>query len=141
MASRPKHRFSRTRIPHNLTKSWKLIRDDFQPQNQVESGLVAEIVAARWGLFRVWRYETAMLDVEMDRSAEDFEKKFETFDEDMRGADAFSKLSNRSGALTATLQFDKHFGRTFRRTLDQLRRLQSGNEPAEPPKKELNGEN
>src|SRR5690242_6931640 len=43
--------------------------DCLRPQNQVEAGLVAQLAAARWRLRRVWRYETAVLDLEMDAAA------------------------------------------------------------------------
>ena len=36
-----------------------------EPSNQVEIDLVSDMVAARWRLRRIWRYETAMLDIEM----------------------------------------------------------------------------
>src|SRR5258705_166343 len=49
--------------------------DYLDPQNQVEVDLVADIVAARWRLRRIWRYETALIDIEMDAQAPDFEKK------------------------------------------------------------------
>jgi hypothetical protein len=54
--------------------------DYFQPSNQVEVDLISEMVAARWRLRRVWRYETAILDIEMDAQAPDFEKRFATYD-------------------------------------------------------------
>ena len=34
--------------------------------NQMEIDIVCDIVAARWRLRRIWRHQTAMLDVEMD---------------------------------------------------------------------------
>src|SRR5437868_1602346 len=46
--------------------------DDLDPKNQVETDLVADIVAARWRLRRIWRYQTAMLDIEMDVQAPEF---------------------------------------------------------------------
>src|SRR5712692_5642302 len=44
-----------------------------KPANQIEIDLSADMVAARWRLRRIWRYETAMLDIEMDFQAPDFE--------------------------------------------------------------------
>ena len=121
--------------------------DYLAPKNQIETDLVADLVAARWRLRRIWRYETAMLDIEMDSQAPDFEKRFEQYDEDMRGGAAFSTLVDKSKGLRTALQFDIHLGRTYRRTLEQFRRQraraakrQSGNEPTEPPKTVLNGE-
>jgi hypothetical protein len=116
--------------------------DYLQPSNQVEVDLISDMVAARWRLRRVWRYETAMLDMEMDAQSPDFEKRFQTFDEDMRGGLAFSSLVDKSKGLSTVLRFDIHLSRTYRKALDELhilRRLQ--NEPTEPPKSALNGEN
>ena len=118
--------------------------DYLRPQNQIETDLVADVVAARWRLRRIWRYQTAMLDVEMDAQAPDFEKRFEKYDEDMRGTSAFTNLADNSRGLRTAIHFDIHFSRTYRRTLEQLRRLraerQSENKPTEPPKTSLNGE-
>jgi hypothetical protein len=113
-----------------------------QPSSPIEVDLVSEMVAARWRLRRVWRYETAMLDMEMDAQSPDFEKRFQTFDEDMRGGLAFSSLVDKSKGLSTVLRFDIHLSRTYRKALDELhilRRLQ--NEPTEPPQSAPNGEN
>ena len=67
--------------------------DLFQPANQMELDIVCDIAAARWRLRRIWRYQTAMIDVEMDKQAPEFEKRYQTYDEDMRGAAAFSALT------------------------------------------------
>ena len=115
--------------------------DCLQPRDQIETDLVADLVAARWRLRRTWRYQTAMLDIEMDAQAPDFEKRFEKYDEDMRGSSAFTNLADKSTGLRAAILFDIHLSRTYRRTLEQLRRLrQSENEPTESPKTSLNGE-
>jgi hypothetical protein len=100
------------------------------------------MVAARWRLRRVWRFETAMLDIEMDAQSEDFGKRFLRADEDMRGSLAFSSLVDKSQGISTILRYDIHLTRTFRKALDALhniRRLQS--RPTEPPKSSLNGEN
>src|SRR5439155_10039339 len=39
--------------------------------NQIEVDLIADRVAARWRLRRIWRLKTAMLDFEMDSRALD----------------------------------------------------------------------
>jgi hypothetical protein len=58
--------------------------DLFRPANQMEIDLVSDIVANRWRLRRTWRYQTAILDVEMATQAPEFEKRHEQFDEDKR---------------------------------------------------------
>jgi hypothetical protein len=97
--------------------------DYFQPSNQVEVDLISEMVAARWRLRRVWRYETAILDIEMDAQAPDFEKRFQTYDEDMRGGLAFATQVDKSNGLATALRFDIHLSRTYRKSLDEFRRV------------------
>jgi hypothetical protein len=65
------------------------------PANAMEVDLVSDIVAARWRLRRMWRYQTAIIDVEMATQSPEFEKRWEIFDEDMRGATAFSSIELR----------------------------------------------
>jgi hypothetical protein len=116
--------------------------DYLKPSNQVEVDLISEMVAARWRLRRVWGYETAILDLEMDAQAPDFEKRFQTYDEDMRGGLAFANLVDKSRGLATTLRFDVHLSRTYRKTLDEFRLMRKlQNDPTEPPKSSLNGEN
>jgi hypothetical protein len=136
--------------------------DYLQPSNQIEVDLISEMVAARWRLRRVWRYETAILDLEMDAQASDFEKRYQTYDEDMRGGLAFANLVDKSGGLANTLRFDIHLSRTYRKSLDEFRRVRKfpvehalacssdlgppicencDIDPTEPPKSSLNGEN
>ena len=49
---------------------------DLAPSDQPQRDLVADIVAARWRLRRMWNYENAMLDVEMDLNSAEFAKRF-----------------------------------------------------------------
>ena len=113
-----------------------------QPSSQIEIDLISDMVAARWRLRRVWRFETAMLDIEMEAQSGDFGKRFLVSDEDMRGSLAFSSLVDKSKGLSTILRYDIHLNRTFRKALDALhalRRVQS--DPTEAPKSSLNGEN
>ena len=83
-----------------------------------------------------------MLDIEMDAQSPDFEKRFEKYDEDMRGGAAFSALSDKSKGLSTALRFDIHLSRTYRRSLQELYRLRIArlkNKPTEPAKSQLNG--
>src|SRR5260370_11345229 len=66
--------------------------DLFEPANQLEIDIVCDIVAARWRLRRIWCYQTAMLDLEMDIQAPAFQKRYAEFDEHVRGAAAFSAI-------------------------------------------------
>jgi hypothetical protein len=98
---------------------WKDYFDLLKPANKMEIDLVSDIVAARWRLRRMERYETAMLDVEMDAP------ELEKFDEDRRGAIAFSALANTKGYDTV-LRSDIHLTRTYHKALDNFRRLRAG---------------
>ena len=83
-----------------------------------------------------------MLDIEMDSQAPDFEKRFEKYDEDMRGGAAFSALADKSKGLSTALSYDIHLSRTYRRSLQELYRLRAAglqNKPTEPAKSQLNG--
>ena len=110
--------------------------DLLQPANQLEIDIVSDIVAARWRLRRMWRYQTAILDVEMDTQAPEFEKRFEEFDEDTRGAVAFSSIADKSKGMATAHRSDVHFTRTYRRAIDDLRRIRGGrilqNKPTNP---------
>ena len=101
--------------------------DLFQPANQMELDIVCDIAAARWRLRRIWRYQTAMLDVEMDKQAPEFEKRYATYDEDMRGAAAFSAVADNSKGYATALRTDVHLTRIYRRAVEDLRRLRGGN--------------
>ena len=100
---------------------WKDYFDLLKPANKMEIDLVSDIVAARWRLRRMERYETVMLDEEMDTHAPEFEK----FDEDRRAALAFSALANTKGYDTV-LRSDIHLTRTYHKALDNFRRFKAG---------------
>ena len=72
--------------------------DQWKPADPTQTDLVADMVSARWKLRRVERYQTAMLDMEMDAQAPEFEKRFLTYDEDMRGSQAFAALATKEKA-------------------------------------------
>jgi hypothetical protein len=107
--------------------------DLLQPANMMEVDLVSDIVAARWRLRRTWAYQTAMLDVEADNQAPEFEKLYQTFDEDMRGAAAFSAVADNSKGYITALRTDIHLTRTYRRAVEELRLLRGGKILAENP--------
>jgi hypothetical protein len=112
-------------LPHEdrnfFGEIWKDYFDLLKPANKMEIDLVSDIVAARWRLRRMERYETVMLDEEMDTHAPEFEK----FDEDRRAAIAFSALANTKGYDTV-LRSDIHLTRTYHQALDNFRRLRAG---------------
>jgi hypothetical protein len=69
-------------------------------------------------------------------------KRFEKYNDDMRGGAAFSAVSDKSKGLSAALRYDIHLSRTYRRSLRELYRLQGAGlqtKPTEPSKSPLNG--
>lgn len=113
--------------PHQFLEMFNSYVEYLHPANQVEIDLVSDMVAARWRLRRIWRYETAMLDIEMDAQAANFEKRFSTRDEDMRGSLAFSALVDTGKGLGTAMRYEVHLSRVYRRALAEYKKLQ--NEP------------
>jgi hypothetical protein len=103
--------------------------DRLQPANQIEIDLVSDLVASRWRLRRMWRYETAMLDIEMDVQAAGFAKRFTKHDEDMRGSSAFASLADAGKGFSTALRYEVHLSRVYRRTLSEYQNLTKGRTP------------
>lgn len=101
--------------------------DQFRPANQIQIDLVSDMVSARWRLRRIWRYQTAMLDIEMDAMAPEFERRYLTHDEDMRGSLAFQSLSDKGKGFNTAHRYEVHLGRQYRRALAVLQKLQNEN--------------
>jgi hypothetical protein len=102
--------------PDHFLEMLRAYFDLLLPANAMEVDLVSDIMAARWLLRRIWRYQTAMLDVEMDLQAPEYEKHYEIFDEDMRGAAAFSAIADNSSGYATALRTDIHLTRTYRKS-------------------------
>src|SRR3981081_419208 len=41
--------------------------DQFQPEGEIEFGLVTDMVVAKWRQWRLWTLETALYDLQMDK--------------------------------------------------------------------------
>src|SRR5207245_1567763 len=63
----------------------------------------------------------------------DFEKYFEKHDGDMRDGATFATPADKSNRLSPALRYDIHPSRTYRRSLDEFRRLR-GKGPTRNPK-------
>jgi hypothetical protein len=98
-----------------------------KPSNQVEIDLVFDMVAARWRLRRIWRCETAMLDIEMDAQAPNFEKRFIARDEDMRGSLAWASLADTGKGLGTAMRYEAPPQPRVPSRPDRIKKLQ--NEP------------
>jgi len=96
----------------------------FNPQTVVEADLVEQLVAARWRMERVWRIETALLDLEIAEQQDAVDQKFERIDDVARTALAFRSLCDNSRALDLLSRYESQFRRAGERALDSLLRLQ-----------------
>jgi hypothetical protein len=96
----------------------------FNPQTELEVGLVEQLVAACWRTQRTWALETALLDLEMEEQREGIEKKFEAIDEEARTALAFRALCDGSRALELLSRYEARHRRAAERIIETLRRLQ-----------------
>ena len=74
-----------------------------------------------------WCYQTAILDLEVEKQAQEFEKRGETLDQGMRDAKAFLAVVDNSNGYDTALRHDIHLTRTYRKTMDELRCLRSEN--------------
>ncbi len=95
----------------------------FNPQSEIETSLVEQLVAARWRMQRVWAIETALLDLEMVEQKDAVDQKYEAIDEVARTALAFRALCDNSRALNLLSRYESQFRRASERILDSLLRL------------------
>ena len=77
---------------------------EFQPESTIEMDLVDQMVAAQWRLRRIWRLQTAALDLKMDQQEAEIAKSFKQIDQCTRTAVAFTALANDDKALDLFLK-------------------------------------
>ena len=106
--------------------------ETFQPVGRVELDLVMEMVAARWRQRRAWVLETATLNRQMDRDAENRDEEDESPDHATCLAIAHRSLCDNSRALDRAQRTEARMARMFERSLALLLRLQSVR--SNPPK-------
>jgi hypothetical protein len=98
--------------------------DEYQPEGQTENDLVEEITAAKWQQQRCWTLTTALLDVTMDRMAEEITNEFSNVDTPTRTALAFLKQASQSAALVLLNRYAARHAREWHRAIDKLRAIQ-----------------
>jgi hypothetical protein len=101
--------------------------DVFKPANAIEVEVVSDIAAARWRLRRMWRYQTAILDLAAEKLAPEFDKGSRPLDDHKRDAIAFLAVTDNSKGYDIALRHDIHLTRTYRKAMDELRCLRSEN--------------
>ena len=109
--------------PAHLRKMLNSYTEYLRPSNPIEIDMVTEMVAARWRIRRIWRYETAMLDIEMDAQAAGFEQRFLKYDEDMRGAQAWEALAGGNKGMATAFRYEVHLSRVYRRILAEFQKI------------------
>src|ERR1700682_4542193 len=57
---------------------------EFQPESHVEMDLIDQMVSAQWRLRRIWRMQTAALDLKMDQQEAEIAKSFKQIDQTTR---------------------------------------------------------
>ena len=109
---------------------------EFQPESALEMDLVDQMIASQWRLRRVWRMQTAALDLKMDQQEVEIAKIFNQIDQTTRAAIAFTALANEEKALDLLLRYETAYTRMHQRALNSLlkfRKEKLRNDPEPPP--------
>jgi hypothetical protein len=99
--------------------------DQFQPEGEIEFGLVTDMVVAKWRTWRLWTLETALYDVQMDKQMKMIDDTFKSIDETTRCAIAFQTLADESKALSLLLRYETSMRRMHEKALATLMKLQT----------------
>ena len=94
---------------------------ELKPESALEMDLVDQMVAAQWRLRRIWRMQTAALDLKIDQTT--------------RATIAFTATANDEKALDLLLRYEIAYTRMHQRALNSLSKHQKEklrNDP-EPP--------
>jgi hypothetical protein len=98
--------------------------DQFQPEGEIEFGLVTDMVVAKWRQWRLWTIETALYDLQMDKQMKMIDDSFSSIDNATRCAIAFQTLADESKALALLLRYETSMRRMHERCLATLLQLQ-----------------
>jgi hypothetical protein len=104
---------------------------EFRPKSGVEMDLIDQMVAGQWRLRRIWRMQTAALDLKIDRQEAEIAKNFQQIDECTRVTVAFTALANEEKSLDLLLRYETAYTRMYQRALNTLLKLRR--ERPEPP--------
>ena len=112
---------------------------EFQPESTVEMDLIDQMVASQWRLRRIWRMQTAALDLKMDQQEAEIAKAFKQIDQTTRVSVAFTALANEEKALDLYLRYEIAYTRMHQRAINSLSKLRKEKlrndpePPSEPP--------
>jgi len=85
--------------------------------------LIDQMVAAQWRLRRIWRMQTAALDLKMDQQEAELAKKFQQIDQPTRLTVAFEALANENKTLDLLLRYETAHTRMHQRVMNSLLKL------------------
>ena len=112
---------------------------EFEPESTVEMDLIDQMVASQWRLRRIWRMQTAALDLKMDQQEAEIAKAFKQIDQTTRVSVAFTALANEEKALDLYLRYEIAYTRMHQRAMNSLSKLRKEKlrndpePPSEPP--------
>jgi hypothetical protein len=112
---------------------------EFRPESGVEMDLIDQMVAAQWRLRRIWRIQTAALDLKMDRQEAEIAKNFQQIDQCTRVTVAFTTLANEEKSLDLLLRYETAYARMYQRAVNTLLKLRR-ERPETPAEQELETE-
>ena len=110
---------------------------EFEPESTVEMDLIDQMVSAQWRLRRIWRMQTAALDLKMDQQEAEIAKAFNQIDQTTRATVAFTAMANEGKALDLYLRYETAYTRMHQRAMNSLsklrkEKLRNDPEPAQP---------
>lgn len=119
----------------------QVYRLNFQPQGELETDLVDQMVGARWRQARYWQIEAALFDVEVVRQESEVDGFYTGIDEPCRLALAFRALA-ADHSLDLISRYETRLRRIYERSLHELRAAQAarGVTSAAEPKQNLPNE-
>ena len=77
---------------------------EFETESGVEMDLVGQMVSAQWRIRRIWRMQTAALDLKMDQQEAEIAKAFNQIDPTTRVTVAFTAMANDEKAVDLFLR-------------------------------------
>jgi len=109
--------------PEHLAALSARFHAEFHPRTQVETHHVETMIMCRWRLHRLWEFESATLNQEIDRLAAVVDAGRR------RGAQAFRNLSEHSRSLDLLTRYETNFARAFLRAHKALMELKAKEVP------------
>ena len=114
--------------------------EKFNPQNRDETGLVDQMVAARWRLERTWAVESAALELKMAEQEPDIHRDLGMIHVGGPIAAAFKSLADGSNVLQLIGRYEARHQRAYSRALRTLLQLRAAaKSPKEPNPIPVNG--